>query len=192
MTENPGSNQFKTLHENCTSVSSEVRSSSPQSRPPTCPHSTATKRAILLLGCYPKGSAEDPQTYVGAVALVLAEYPEAVVMRVTDPRTGLPRQSKWLPSTSEITAVCEREMGLAQAETRRRERLARAEAMLASEGPSPERRKELVAEMLARFAGLGSQQSAPAKPLFDANDTTPRDVFADRGPVVLTHIGIGK
>lgn len=146
----------------------------------------------MLLSCYPRGAAEDAQGYASSVALVLSEYPEAVIMRVTDPRTGLPRQSKWLPSTSEVASACEREMALAQAETQRRERLARAEAMLASEGPSPERRKELVAEMLARFAGLGSQQSAPAKPLFDANDTTPRDVFADRGPVAVSHIGIGK
>lgn len=68
---------------------------------------TAVSRARLLAGCYRKAEAADPETYAGAVAAVLAEYPPEIVQRVTDPRSGLPSRLQWLPSVKEVRDACE-------------------------------------------------------------------------------------
>lgn len=112
--------QFRKLH----GISQQAVSVSDQSRPPTCPDEVATRRASILLGCYRKGDAEDPQTFVAAVASILASYPQEVAYRVTDPRSGLPGKSKWLPTPAEVREACEAEMAPArawEAQQRRRE-----------------------------------------------------------------------
>ena len=67
----------------------------------------AAQRARLLFGCYRKGDANDPETYTAAIAAVLAEYEEAVIARVTDPRTGIPRKLKFLPNPAELSDFCD-------------------------------------------------------------------------------------
>lgn len=37
---------------------------------------------------------------------ILAEYSPEVIFHVTDPRTGIARKVKWLPSIPEIDAAC--------------------------------------------------------------------------------------
>lgn len=69
----------------------------------------AAQRARIMLGCYPRGQAEDPDTYVMALAAVLAEYPEPVAKFVSDPRSGLPRTQKFLPAVAEVATACEDE-----------------------------------------------------------------------------------
>lgn len=64
----------------------------------------------LLVGCYRTGEAANPEVYTAALATVLSEYPEAVVLRVTDPRTGLPGRAQWLPTVAEVKQECERLM----------------------------------------------------------------------------------
>lgn len=67
---------------------------------------TAARRAALLLGCYRKGDAHDPDTYVAAIASILAEYANETVAYVTDPRTGIARRSTWMPSVQEVDLAC--------------------------------------------------------------------------------------
>jgi hypothetical protein len=69
----------------------------------------ALTRAKLLFGCYRKNEANDPEIFTAAVAGVLADYPREVIEYVTDPRTGLARKSKWMPSVAEIADACEYE-----------------------------------------------------------------------------------
>lgn len=85
---------------------------------------TAANRALLLLGSYRKGDAEDPDTYATAVAAVLSQYPADVVQRVTDPRTGIAGRSKWLPNPSEVREACEAEMAHVDRAARRARDLA--------------------------------------------------------------------
>lgn len=59
-----------------------------------------------MFGCYRKAEASDPEIYAAATAAVLAEYPQEVVDYVTDPRTGLPSNSQWLPSVYEVRKAC--------------------------------------------------------------------------------------
>src|SRR6266404_3433468 len=67
----------------------------------------ATERARLLLGCYRTGDANDPATYVAAIAATLARYSEQIITDVTHPVTGLPSKKGWLPTVKEVFDACE-------------------------------------------------------------------------------------
>src|SRR3990167_5280588 len=72
-----------------------------------CPVSYAAERARLLFGCYRRGDANDPDTYVAAVTAVLAHFSAEVVKAVTDPYSGLPgrkSESGWtgMPDVAEV------------------------------------------------------------------------------------------
>lgn len=60
-----------------------------------------------MFGCYRKADANDPEVYVAAAAAVLSEYPVEVVEYVCDPRTGIARHLKWLPTIAEIAEACD-------------------------------------------------------------------------------------
>lgn len=59
-----------------------------------------------MFGCFRRGDANDPDIYVAAITAVLAEYPEEVVKHVTDPRTGIPRKTNFLPTVAEVDYAC--------------------------------------------------------------------------------------
>ncbi len=61
----------------------------------------------MLLACYRRGEAEDPEIYVAAVAALLDGYPEDVRAFVADPRTGIAGRVKFLPTLSEVKDACE-------------------------------------------------------------------------------------
>lgn len=76
-----------------------------------------------MFGCYRRGDANDPDTYVAAVTMVLAHYPADVIKTVTDPFCGLPSkktESGWsgLPDVADVRTACD-------AEVARLEKLAR-------------------------------------------------------------------
>lgn len=60
-----------------------------------------------MFGCYRKADANDPETYAAGVAAILSEYPPEIIDYVCDPRTGLPRRLKWLPTMAEIAEACD-------------------------------------------------------------------------------------
>lgn len=70
----------------------------------------AASAAAMLIGCYPNGKPADPQTYVAAITALLAEFPHEVVRRVTDPRFGVQRHCKFLPTIAELSDALEVEM----------------------------------------------------------------------------------
>jgi hypothetical protein len=63
-----------------------------------------------MLDCYRTGGANNPETFVTAVAATLARYPDQVIYDVTDPTSGIPKQITWMPSIKEIYDTCERAM----------------------------------------------------------------------------------
>ncbi len=65
------------------------------------------KAALMLLGCYRTGDANDPEVYVAAVVAVLSDYSLDVVDAVTNARNGIPSKLKWLPTVAEIKTACE-------------------------------------------------------------------------------------
>ena len=81
---------------------------------PTCSAEFAAERARLMFGCYRKGDANDPDTYVAAVAMVLSRYSAEIVQAITDPFSGLPSrktESGWsgLPDVADVKLACETE-----------------------------------------------------------------------------------
>lgn len=70
----------------------------------------AADRARLLLGCYRTGDANDPDTYVAAIAAILARYPQNIITAVTHPASGLPVKCNWLPTVKEVSDACEAEI----------------------------------------------------------------------------------
>lgn len=85
----------------------------------------AAQRSRLLVGCYRIGEAADSEVYATALVAMLSNYPEAVVMRVTDPRTGLAGRSQWLPTIFEVRLACEGEMKPIYDQQRREQTAAR-------------------------------------------------------------------
>jgi hypothetical protein len=59
-----------------------------------------------MFGCFRKGDANDPDTYVAAITATLARFPEQVITEVTHPATGLPTRKSWLPSVKEVFDAC--------------------------------------------------------------------------------------
>ena len=151
--EETANHQFRPLRE----ISSSAVSRSGQSLPPTCPDDIATRRAGILLGCYRKGDAEDPETFVAAVASVLASYPQEVAYRVTDPRSGLPGRSKWLPTPAEVREACEAEMSPARAEAARSDRRAHTDRIVAQSS------SRISKDMWARLEAEFPNHAAPRK-----------------------------
>jgi len=72
------------------------------------------------------------------VIAVLSDYPLDIVRRVVDPRSGLPSQSKWLPTVAEIKAALEQEMLPIRREEDRQER----ERLYRAQLPPPDDRSQ--------------------------------------------------
>lgn len=140
---------------------------------------TAATRALMLLGCYRKGDAEDPDTYATAVAAVLSQYPADVVQRVTDPRTGIAGRSKFLPTVSEVREACEAASAAADRAAKRARDLA---AQVAREQESlrfeRERASRPTSEQLAAVHGLDQRRRAAADA--QALDTALRTAAQER------------
>lgn len=67
----------------------------------------AKKGAARLLGCYRTGDANDPEVYIAGVVAVLSRFSIEIIRAVTEPATGLPSKSNWLPTIAEIRKECD-------------------------------------------------------------------------------------
>lgn len=111
-----------------------------------------------MFGCYRRGDANDPDTYVAAVAMVLSHYPVNVIKAVTDPFCGLPSkktESGWsgLPDVADVRAFCD-------AEVARLEKSARYEAW-----PKPALRLPKPPAGPGAFANVFVSADAPQYPV---------------------------
>lgn len=62
-----------------------------------------------LLACYPQSvRSEATGGYLGALAAVLCDYPKSIALECCDPRKGVARDTKFLPTVADIVAFCER------------------------------------------------------------------------------------
>src|ERR1035441_3176071 len=88
--------------------SSESKSSKESSHSPLDP-AYCLQRAEMIAGCYRRDEAQNPQMFAAALALVLGEYPRAVVEYVADPRTGVITEFPMgLPNIGQIQGFCDR------------------------------------------------------------------------------------
>jgi hypothetical protein len=115
----------------------------------------ALKRAEFLLGQF-KGSPDvaDPKIYVSSIAAVLSDYPDSVVLRATDPRTGIARKpgQNWHPTVAELAAFCDKLYDPIAREAERQKRITSPDRLL--EAPEPAPRKTL-AELQAACEARG-------------------------------------
>lgn len=89
-----------------------TKMSSPNFANSTSPHQVAyaSERARMLFGCYRRGDANDPETYVATITAVLARYDSHVIREVTDPNTGIQTTEKFMtfmPNAGELKVYCE-------------------------------------------------------------------------------------
>jgi hypothetical protein len=122
----------------------------------------------MLFGCYPAGSANDPEMFITAASAMLASYPEIIVERVCDPIRGLPSKNKFLPAIAEIREACEREMIWHDAvERRERDRRHTAEVLAPAPPATADSRarvRALAADLLAELNARGAPRKIDFKP----------------------------
>jgi hypothetical protein len=56
----------------------------------------------MLFTSYRTDQYPDPDAFMASLGLVLEQYPDDVIVYVTDPRTGVQRRCKWPPTIPEI------------------------------------------------------------------------------------------
>jgi hypothetical protein len=62
----------------------------------------------VILGCFRRSDADDPEIYVAAAVRVLMAYPSEIVATVADPLAGIAGKQTFLPSIAELKAECDR------------------------------------------------------------------------------------
>lgn len=137
----------------------------------------AEKCALVIFSAYNRADYNEPELFVANAVTMLAQFSEAVMSEVTNPRTGIHTRLKWPPKLPELREWCER----VEAEHKARERrelLARhrvlidtphglvPEAEAPSEKPSQEARDRAVAhweEVKAGFEGEKRKQATAGR-----------------------------
>lgn len=129
----------------------------------------AVERAEVLFGCYRKGDANDPETYVAAIAAVLADYPAETIRFVTDPRTGIPSRVSWMPTVGEVKRACEDHYGptrrAIEREAAERRQIADREKLAITDNRPRKTYEELVADCQARGLNIGPKKLGLVQPI---------------------------
>ena len=60
----------------------------------------------MLFGAYRADQYADPDGFMIQLGMVLEQYSDEIVVYVTDPRTGVQRDSVWPPSIAEVVRAC--------------------------------------------------------------------------------------
>lgn len=76
------------------------------------------QRQRILFSAFRADQYSDPDGYMISLGMVLEQYPDDVVVYITDPRTGVQRHLKWPPTISEVVEACDNRI----AELKRNER----------------------------------------------------------------------
>jgi hypothetical protein len=75
---------------------------------PVMPRRLAVDRAEFLFRQFANPDKFELEVWATAIAAVLNDYSDEVILGVTDPRGGLARVQKWLPVIKEVVDECER------------------------------------------------------------------------------------
>lgn len=130
----------------------------------------ALERTAMMLDCYPdRADVPNAGVYVGTLAQILANYPEEVILAVTDPVRGVQTKCLYRPKASEIKSACEAEMTPLRKEFEQRRRQMETQRLLASapvdrgSRPSIEKLREI-----SGYADLGKGLSHLRKDVAEA------------------------
>lgn len=99
------------------------------------------------------------------LGMVLEDYPDAVIIAVTSPRTGLQRRSKWPPSIAEVVEACEAEVVSMDTSARYAAMQMRPEVFcLPLDRDRPGRRANVFVPLDSSWYGAAAEWSAKADP----------------------------
>lgn len=104
-------------------------------QPSNCSRDVAIDCATILVGCFRRSEGDNPEIMARAFVLVLTDYPEEVVRKVTHPSRGLPSRQQWTPTVFELRQACENEMRASQPR--------KVPALLPPDAPSHDRKAAL-------------------------------------------------
>jgi hypothetical protein len=65
------------------------------------------QRQRILFSAYRADQYADAEGFMASLGVVFEQYPDDVIVYVTDPRTGIQRTSTFPPSIAEIVAACD-------------------------------------------------------------------------------------
>jgi hypothetical protein len=136
---------------------------------------------MMLLGCYRKDDAHDPEIWAAAVVSLLRCYPESVVVTVTEPASGLPSKIKFLPSIAEVKEACEAEMSAIH-KTQQRAEMLRAQKARRGEDEKLTRKRtpeEVQTEWMRMECVYGAPLRKPGehgRPLHEAPTAIQREI----------------
>jgi hypothetical protein len=91
---------------------------------------------LAIFGSYRIDQFADPESFKLSLGAVLEQYPDEVITRVCDPRTGIQRRCKFPPTISEVVEALDDEANLAERRKRAvREPVPRAPERLLKDRP---------------------------------------------------------
>jgi hypothetical protein len=73
------------------------------------PKETAIKAVGIILSCYPSANREGIDNYYKMASESLSEFPDQVLQRLCDPKTGIVTSHTFLPSIHEMRNFCNKE-----------------------------------------------------------------------------------
>ena len=136
----------------------------------------------VLFSAYRTDQYADPDGFLTSLGAVLEQYPNEVIIYVTDPRTGVQRGQKWPPTIAEIVEACDNRISDLKRQDRFRN-WGKNEAPLALEAPRQERPS--YDELKAKYGenwGLGGLDEKPKGPTFKAPSLEELQHFYGRNP----------
>lgn len=69
----------------------------------------AAEAVAVVMQLYSAKDMTNPEAFLEYAVMSLVDFPEAVVVRLADPRHGIARECKFLPSIAELVQWCETE-----------------------------------------------------------------------------------
>ena len=73
------------------------------------PKEIAIKAVGIILSCYPSANREGIDNYYKMASESLSEFPDQVLQRLCDPKTGIVTSHTFLPSIHEMRNFCNKE-----------------------------------------------------------------------------------
>lgn len=132
--------------------------------------SEALDLVAKLVGQWPQ--REVGQDYVGALAVVLTDYPRSIVQRCCDPRQGVARETKFMPTVADLVTWCDRAVAPLLAIVQREDREIALQAEMAQRRIEDRTERETMAQLRARLGPtFGLRKLDEPKPQEDPDAT---------------------
>lgn len=91
-----------------------IRAPAASSQPSTARSNDQSRKTLILqrqrilFSAFRADQYSDADGYLTSLGMVLEQYPNEVIIWITDPRTGVQRHAKWPPTISEIVEACDK------------------------------------------------------------------------------------